>query len=79
MALGGPPIYPSCSPWIGVSRIIFTCEDQCREAGGHCFEASWDKRELERNPQAQRCKHCNKARDAAEPDCGDIDIEAPSA
>ena len=57
--LGGPSIYPFCSPWIGVSRIIFISEEVCLRAGGHCFERSWDKRELEENPQAQRCKHCN--------------------
>ena len=27
MALGGPSIYPFCSPWIGVSRVIFISED----------------------------------------------------
>lgn len=64
MALGGPSIYPSGGPWIGISRIFFISEETCQRAGGHCFEQSWDRRELERNPQAQRCKHCNKAQEA---------------
>ena len=48
MALGGPNIYPFCSPWIGISREIWT--DPCPACG---------KADLEEHGGKHVCPECS--------------------